>query len=49
MYLDANNLYGYAMSKFLATSGFKWIGPKDFDLNIYNTNSSTDCILEVDL
>ena len=23
IYLDANNLYGYAMSKFLQTSGFK--------------------------
>ena len=30
--LDANNLYGYAMSKFLQTSGFKWIDPKEFDL-----------------
>ena len=30
-YLDANNLYGYAMSKFLLTSGFNWIHPKEFD------------------
>ena len=27
IYLDANNLYGYGMSKFLPTSGFKWIDP----------------------
>ena len=28
VYLDTNNLYGYAMSKFLPTSGFKCIDPK---------------------
>ena len=28
IYLDTNNLYGYAMSKFFATSGFKWIDHK---------------------
>ena len=27
IYLDANNLYGYTMSKFLPTSGLKWIDP----------------------
>ena len=37
------------MSKFLPTSGFKWIDPKDFDLNKYSSNSSTGCVLEVDL
>ena len=31
IYLDANNLYGYAMSKFLPTTGFKWIDPKEFN------------------
>ena len=44
-----NNLYGYAMSKFLPTRGFKWIDPKEFDLNKYNSNSSKGCVLEVDL
>ena len=37
---DANNLYGYAMSKFLSTSGFKWIDFKEFDLNKDSSNSS---------
>ena len=26
--IDANNLYGYTMSEFLPTSGFKWIEMK---------------------
>ena len=30
------------MSKFLPTSGFKWIDPKKFDLNKYTINSSKD-------
>ena len=50
MYLDTNNWYGYyTMSKFLPTSGFKWIDPKEFDLNKYTSNSSKGCVLEVDL
>ena len=49
IYLDANNLYGYAMSKFLPTSGFKWIDPKKFLLNKYTRNSLKGCALEVDL
>ena len=27
-YLDANNLYGYAMTKKLPFNGFKWSDPK---------------------
>ena len=49
IYLDANNLYGYVISKFLPASEFKWIDLKKFDLNKYTSNSSKECILEVDL
>ena len=49
IYFDANNLYGYAMSKFLPTSEFKWKDPKEFDLNQYINNSSRGYVLEVDL
>ena len=49
IYLDANNLYGYAMSKFPSTSGFKQIDPKGVDLNKYYSNSSKGCVLSVDL
>ena len=37
------------MSQFLSTSGFKWIDPKEFDLNKYTKNSSIGCALEFDL
>ena len=49
IYLDANNLYGYAMSRFLPTSGFKWIDPKEPDLNKCNSKSSKGCTVKVDL
>ena len=28
MYLDANNLYGWAMSQYLPTGGFRWMTEK---------------------
>ena len=37
IYLDANNFYGFAMSKFLPTNRSKWIDPKEFDLNKYTS------------
>ena len=49
IYLDANNLDDYAMCRFLPTIGFKWIDPKEFDLNKYHSNSPKGCVLEVDL
>ena len=42
-------MHGYTVSKFLLTSGFKWIDPKEFDLNKYTNNSSKGCVLEIDL
>ena len=47
--LRGNNLYGYAMSKFLQTNAFKWIDPNEFDFNKYPSNSPKGCVLEVDL
>ena len=56
-YLDANNLYGWAMSKKLPTNGFKWIHNnetakhvinEDFIKN-YNENNDKGYILEVDV
>ena len=52
MYLDANNLYGWAMSQYLPTGGFRWMTEKQIsklDLAKYNENSKKGLILEVDL
>ena len=49
LYLGANNLYYYAISKFLPTNEFKWIDPKEFDFNNYSSNGSKGCVVEVDL
>ena len=49
LYLDTNNLYGYAMSNLLPISGFKWLDPKEFDLNKCTSNNSKGCVLKVDL
>ena len=48
-YFNANNLHSYTMSEFLPTITFKWIAPKEFDLNKYTNNSSNGCVLKVDL
>ena len=53
MYLDANNLYGCAMSEKLPTRGFKWLTSGEME-NLYKNQvvqvwEKTPCILEVDL
>ena len=49
MYLDANNLYGWAMSQYLPTGGFKWLNEEFLLLDDYNETSNRGLILEVDL
>ena len=52
MYLDANNLYGWAMSQYLPTSNFKWMTDKEIskiDLGKYKADGKKGLILEVDL
>ena len=53
MYLDANNLYGCAMSMKLPTHGFKWLTSgemeKLFNNQVVQVWEKTPCILEVDL
>ena len=51
-YLDANNLYRYAMSQYLPYSEFKRFNQKEisgFCLNSIGENNSVGYILEVDL
>ena len=52
MYLDANNLYRWAMSQFLPTGEFKWLSEKQIDkldLAKYREDSTKGLILEVDI
>ncbi|KAL4098045.1 hypothetical protein QTP88_022717 [Uroleucon formosanum] len=49
-YLDANNLYGWAMSKYLPTGDFKWVdNVNNFDVMNISDKSCKGYILEVDL
>ena len=52
MYLDANNLYGWAMSQYTPTGNFRWMTDKEtnkIDLAKYKANGKKGLILEVDL
>ena len=54
IYLDANNLYGWAMSQLLPTSNFKWLTDEEIRLdssdfsvtginNVYNVYNVNSC------
>ena len=50
-YLDANNLYGWAMSQKLPVNGFKWVNNEINEkcIKSYDENSDKGYILEVDI
>ena len=51
-YLDANDIYGWAMSKKLPVNGFKWLDNDEINEEFrknYNENDNKGYILEVDI
>ena len=54
-YLDANNLYGWVMSKKLPVNGFRWLDSNEINeineefIKDYNENDNKGYILEVDI
>ena len=54
-YLDANNLYGWAMSKKLPVNGFRWLDSNEINeineefIKNYNENDTKGHIFEVDV
>ena len=52
IYLDGNNLYGWAMSRYLPYGRFDWLSQekiKNFNVNLISENSLYGYILEGDL
>ena len=52
IYLDANNLYGWEMSKYFPYGGLEWLsqeGIKNFNVNSISKNSLYGYILKADL
>ena len=47
-YLDANNLYGWAMSQALPTGGFKWVDIKTDEISKLVKDKTKGYLLEVD-
>ena len=48
-YLDANNLYGWAMSQPLPTGGFRWVDVNPKEISELATRTDKGYILEVDV
>lgn len=48
-YLDANNLCGWAVCKYLPSGEFKWINPNAVDITNISKDSPKGYILGVDL
>ena len=54
-YLDANNLYGWAISKKLPVNGFRWLGSDEINeineefIKSYNENGNKGYIFEIDV
>ena len=48
-YLDANNLYGWAMSQPLPAGGFKWVDVNPNEISELATRTDKDYVLEVDV
>ena len=48
-YLDANNLYGWAISQPLPTRNFKWLTEDEINSKLENYEEIKGCKLEVDL
>ena len=52
MYLDANNLYGWAMSQSFPTGDFEWLSQEEisnFNVETVQDDGEEGYILEVDL
>ena len=48
-YLDANNLYGLAMSQLLPTGGFRWVSIKPNEIGEIAAHTDIGYLLEVDV
>ena len=48
-YLDANNLYGWAMSQSLPTGGFRWVSIKSNDVRELAARTDNGYLLDVDV